>query len=142
MFYLYKAYLTSREGAQILILTHDVKRCLVESKLQAGHINIVSTQATTAISLMENDPVLQGKYLKYLQKQFEADDHNKVARRSGAGLDRYHLMAAQVGLSITISIDQGRLLISPFHEIVAFDFEPQSGRREFIMTAVGEGGGK
>lgn len=87
---------------------------------------------------MENDAALQKEFLQYVQKQFEGSSQDKVGRKSRTGPNHCHLMAALVGLSVTISFDQGRLLISPFHDILAFDFEPNSGRREFQITIVGE----
>lgn len=138
MFYLHKAYLNARGGPSVLNLSHDVKRCLSDSQAKSGVIQILSTQGTTGVILMENDAELQKESLSYFQKQFEASSGNKVARKSRTGANCFHHMAALVGLSLTISFDGGRLLASPFHEILAFDFEPSPGRREFIITVIGE----
>jgi len=139
MFFTSKAYLNSG-GQQILNLTHDVKRCLLDSTAVSGHINIVSPRATVGIALMENDAAVQKALLDSIINQFSGDEgEEKVARRSGAGAGLYHLMAGMCGLSLTVPFDSGKLISSPFHEIVALDFEKESGRREFILSVVGEG---
>lgn len=138
MFFTRKAYLNARGGPAVLVLTHDVKRCLDESKARKGQINILSTQGTTSVTLMENDRELQREYLQYIQGQFQGASRQGLSRRSRTGANCYHHMAAMVGLSLTLAFENGRLLMSPFHEILALDFEPRAGRREFVLTLLGE----
>lgn len=130
--------MNARGGPAVLILSHDVKRCLSDSQAKGGYIHIMSSQGTTAVTLMENDAELQKEYLSYIEKQFEASSRDKVARKSRTGPNCYHHMASLIGLGLTVGIDGGRLLTSPFHDVLAFDFEPTPGRREFVITIVGE----
>ena len=138
MYYTHKAYLNARGGPSVLTLTHDAKRCIADANAKAGFIHIISTCGTTGVKLMENDTKLHQEYLDSVQKMFAENDGSQVARRSGTGANKFQLMAAQCGLEITVPFEAGRLNSSPFQEILAFDFEPKSGRREFIMTIVGE----
>lgn len=135
---MHKAYLNAKGGPAVFNLSHDVKRCLSDAKAKSGQIHVLSTLGTTGVALMENDAELQKEYLAFVQKQFEGASQNKVTRRSRTGASCFHQMAALVGLSLMVSFEGGRLLTSPFHEIIAFDFEPSPGRREFVMTVVGE----
>lgn len=140
MFYLHKAYLNSRGGHAPLIITHDVKRSLADSKILNGHVGILSTLGTVAVTLIENDPLIQKALIELVQKQFEGGLEDKVARRSGTGALNYHLMAQKIGLNVVLPVGDGKLLSSPFHDIVALDFEPKPGRREFVITISGDGG--
>lgn len=143
MAYSSKAYLNATGSGQVLNLTHDVKRVLADSQLKSGLVNIVSMLGTTAIRLMENDPQLQKGYFELVQGTFKAQIDKKAApRRSGSGAGAYHYMAAMIGLSLTLPFAEGRLSASPFHDIVAFDFEPKSGRREFVITVLGDAAAK
>ncbi|MBU0506399.1 MAG: YjbQ family protein [bacterium] len=138
MYYTHKAYLNSRGGPTVLTLTHDAKRCLADSKAKSGLLHIISSYGTIGVKLMENDAKLHQAYLDSVQKMFAQSDESKTSRRSGTGANKFHLMAAQCGLEITVPFEAGRLNSSPFHEILAFDFEPKAGRREFVITIVGE----
>ncbi|MBF0104771.1 MAG: YjbQ family protein [Deltaproteobacteria bacterium] len=133
-----KAYLNAKGSPAVLNLTHDVKRCLGDSKIKSGLVHIISTQGTTAVMTMENDPELQKEYLHHIQAQFESADKTKLSRRSHTGANCFHHMAATVGLSLTLAFDQGRLLTSPFHDIIALDFDPSPGRREFVISVMGD----
>lgn len=140
MFYLHRAYFNARGDHAPLIITHDVKRGLADSKISRGHVNVLSTQGTVAVTLIENDVKIQKALIELIQKQFEGGLDDKGARRSGTGASNFHLMAQQVGLSVVLPVSDGKLLSSPFHDIVALDFEPKPGRREFLITISGDGG--
>ncbi len=142
MFFTHRAYLNAKGGGSILVLTHDVKRALTDSTIKKGLISIVSMGATTGVALMENDAAVWQERLKLLQKQFADVPNDKVARRSGLGGAQSQLMAAAVGLNVTLSFNDVRLIVSPFHEIVALDFEPKPGRREFVISIQGDGDAK
>jgi thiamine phosphate synthase YjbQ (UPF0047 family) len=133
-----KAYINATGGAKAYVLTHDVKRALSDAKAAAGLVNVLSTQGTTSILLLENDESVRAAYLDFAKKTFEHLPENKISRKTMTGADRYHLMATLSGLSLTVPFQAGRLLIHPQHEILAMDFEPKAGRREFIITVLPE----
>lgn len=138
--YVYKAYINALGGPSVLNLTHDVKRCIADSKMTGGQINVISTGGSTGVVILEQDEKLCQEYLKYVETLFDGSSKDGVSRRSRTGANCFHHRAAFVGLSLTVSFEQGRLLTSPFHEIYALDFEPAAGRREFVMTVVGAAG--
>ncbi|OVE81516.1 hypothetical protein BVY03_03550 [bacterium K02(2017)] len=135
--FLKKTYLNSAGGGKSLNLTHDVKRVLADSRMVHGHVNIISTQATAGVSLMENDLNLQQEFINSIKSQYDESNADSPARRSRTGADCYHHMAGLVGLSLVLPFENGQLVSSPFHDIVALDFEPVSGRREFIISVLG-----
>ena len=53
MFYTHKAYLNAKGGPAVMLLTHDVKRCINDSKAKSGQVTIISTSGTTAVCLLE-----------------------------------------------------------------------------------------
>jgi thiamine phosphate synthase YjbQ (UPF0047 family) len=138
VFYTHKAYLNAKGGPATLNLTHDVKRAIVDAKVKKGLILVLSTQGTAAVKLIENDAALQKEFLDHILKQFETGEAGDPKRRSHTGANCFHQMAASIGLTLSLAFDNGRLLTSAFHEIVAFDFEPKPGRREFLITILGE----
>lgn len=139
--HVHKAYLNATGKIATYTLTHDVKRAILDAKAAAGHVCILSTQATTAVLLLENDDTIKKELMAHVQKMFESVSSKPISRRSGSGPDRFHLMAAFMGLTITLPFQQGRLLGHPQHEVLALDFEPKAGRREFIVSVLPSGGG-
>lgn len=135
-----RAYINATGAIQAYNLTHDLKRAITESKLSQGLINVISTQATTALILLENDDNIVRQLLEHLKGLFCELPEGKASRSSGSGADKYHLMAAQVGLALTVPFSEGRLLIGLRHAVFALDFEPKAGRREFVIGVLSAGG--
>lgn len=140
MSYTLKAYLNASGKLASYTLIHDIKRALMDSKAQAGLVSVLSTQATTAVALLENDEGIRKEWMGFAAQTFAGASDKMVARRSGSGPDKFHLMAALTGLSVTLPFAQGRLLIHAQHEVFALDFDPKPGRREFVITVLPSGG--
>lgn len=123
----------------MLALSHDVKRAIADSKAGSGLAHVLSTQGTTGLMILENDPTLHKAAFDNMVRLFpdEPAGAKPVSRRSFTGANCFHLRASAAGLSVIVPFESGRLLMSPFHEIVVFDFEPKSGRREFIISVLG-----
>ena len=126
------------DDPKVYVLTHDIKRAILDSGAQSGHVNILSTQGAVGVTLMDAHKELHNNYMNSLVELFAEAQESSKPKRSGAGSDRFHMMAQAVGLSLTVPFEGGRIISNPAHEIFAFDFEPKAGRREFIITIVGE----
>lgn len=137
--YVLKAYINATGDFRPYVLTHDVKRGLQESKGSSGLIQILSTQATTSVVLLENDVKLAQLFMEEQKRRFAQLLDQEVNRRSLTGPARYHFMAAQTGLSLILPFERQRLLVSVHHEIYALDFEPKAGRREFVIVVYVQG---
>lgn len=129
-----KTYINATGEARAYLLSSDVKQALREAKAQKGLVNVLSVQATTAISILEGDGEIAQKFVLSLYHQFQGLPDETVSRRSFTGADKYHLMAAMAGLDVTLAFEQDRLLTSLQNEVYALDFEPKPGRREFVIS--------
>ena len=131
---IYRAYVTASGQLKSYVLTHDVKKNLQIFEGKTGHILITSLQATTAVLLAENDPEILTPYLQYTFSQFQNSPKVTKPRRSGLSGPAYHLMAALTGLTLAVPFENGKLLTSPHQEVMALDYEPKPGRREFLLS--------
>lgn len=134
---MHRAYFNSDGKGRIHLLTHDVKRALIDAKAKNGIITITSNLATIGVLTGENDKTLQEEYFKQCYGAFHELEEKSVNRRSRSSPDKYHFMAMSVGTSLTLAFQQGKLLLSPFQDVLAFDFELSPGRREFMMAVMG-----
>lgn len=138
MFYTTRAYVNSQGKGKVHNLNHDIKRALMDAKATQGLLNIVSIQATVGLKLIESDIKIQEDYFKRVYSKYKDLPMDKTNRRSYTGPAPFHYMAADLNLSLTLPIAQGRLASSAFHDIIAFDFEPGAGRREFIISVLAD----
>lgn len=138
VFFTFKAYLNGKDLAQTAVLTHDVKRALLESGAKSGHINIVSTSSSVGVSLMDSKSGASEALLRSLVEQFSKQDQDDEITSDDVDPLVCQGLAALVGLSLTVPFEAGRMSCHPNHDIFAFDFEPKAGRREFVITIIGD----
>lgn len=133
---IYRAYWTATGSLKSYVLTHDVKKALATQTGKSGLVHVVSMGATTAVGLFENDPEILGPLQQSIFALFQSHIKPATSRRSGLSGPAYHLMAGFMRLAVTVPFENGKLLTSPFQDVMALDFEPKPGRREFVITIV------
>jgi thiamine phosphate synthase YjbQ (UPF0047 family) len=123
---------------QIHLLNHDIKRALSDSKGKNGVVCVTSMLATTSVLLVENDVGLQEGLFRHHFGLFKDLPDKPVQRRSHSAGDKHHFMASLAGLSLSVAFNLGKLSISPFVDVVAFDFDTNPGRREFLISVLSD----
>lgn len=137
--YTTKAYLSVTPGTDILDLTFDVKKAIRDSKIQEGMAVVISPSGTTAICLLENDPELH-KAAAQLMEDLIIETKDKAPKvRSGTGPNHCHMRASLLSRSVIVPISLGDLLVDPWQQILAIDFDKKQGRKEIIIQIYGDG---
>ncbi len=142
-----KAYVNVTSQIDISVISHDIKRVVTEANLPAGMVQILIPSGTSAVAMLENDPKIYEDYKKWIENQIPATSEKRPDRRSGSGRNYAHLRAQLVGHSLQLPVFEGKLQISPWQEILFFDFDDKPGRREYFILVAGEmaataGGGR
>ncbi len=139
-----KCYVNATAKTDCLPITFEVKKAVTESGLAFGCAQVFSASATTAVTLLENDPKLYEEYKIFLEKLVPEVEGKRPERRSGTGKTTAHLKAALVGSSLNIPIAESRLQLGPWQEIVVIDCDDKVCRREILIVISGEAaaGGK
>lgn len=139
--YLKKFYVNSKAKPETHLITVEIKRALSESQAKNGLILVLVSGGTGGVTLLENDPKIREEFLAWIVAQAPETEGPRPQRRSGSGRLSCHLRAALVGSSLALPVEQGCLGISPWQEVVLFDFEDREGRREFIVQVLSENPG-
>jgi thiamine phosphate synthase YjbQ (UPF0047 family) len=137
--YTHKAYVNSKGFGQAILISHDIKKALADSKVSKGLVTVTSVLGTTSVILAESDLEMVSEFAKRQIEKLQTEESPYPKRRSGSGTDSSHFLAIKNGLTLTLGVDLGKLSTSPFHDIFALDFDTKPGRREFIITVVGDG---
>jgi secondary thiamine-phosphate synthase enzyme len=132
-----KTYVNVTAGIDILVISHDIKRVASEAEAASGLLTVFSPAGTTGITLFENDPKIFEDYRKWVEEQIPVVEGPRPSRRSGTGKNFAHLRAKLVGYSVTIPIDEGKLQMGAWQEVVLFDFDDKVGRKEFFISVIG-----
>ena len=139
MMFLRNYYVNSTAKTDIHLITHDVKRAIRESEIQNGALTVLIPGATAGVTLLEEDPKIHEAYKEWVENQVPDTEGGRPNRRSGTGKTSAHLRAALVGLSLTLPVQDGKLMTGSWQEVVLYDFEDKVGRREITIQVLGDG---
>ena len=131
-------YYNTTNNVDVLNVGHDVRRLVREKPLKEGFANIIAPGPGAAVTIIEPLPDI----IEQLKEAFAvfpgADLKTKNKRKEDIAVAP-KVRAALLGRSITIPIQDQKLLLGPREEIVLVDFEPTSKRREIVMQVFGIG---
>ncbi len=133
-----KGYINTTAQIDAVVVSHDVKRAVSEANLPQGLVTVFVPAGSAGVAILENDPKIQEEYKKWVELQVPATAEKRPDRRSGTGRTFAHLRAKLVGVSVHVPLAEGKLQMSPWQEIVLFDFDDKVGRREFFISVMGE----
>ena len=126
---------TQREG-DVIDLTDEVKCVVNESGIKNGLVHLFVQHSTAALTTIEFEPgVLQDlrRALSVLAPDTADYSHDT---RWGDGNGRSHVKAALVGPSLTIPIENGKLLCGTWQQIVLLELDVNTVRERTIMCTV------
>lgn len=133
-----KSYVNVTNHIDSLVITHDVKRVVSEANIQNGLIVIFIPNATSAVTVLENDPKIFDDLKKWIETEIPSTSEKRPERRSGTGGNFAHLRAQCFAQSLSVPIAEGKLQLGNWQEVVFLDFDDKVTRREYFMTVLGE----
>ena len=139
MNYLLKAYFNATSQMDVFNLTHDVKRALMESQILHGILTVFVPGSTAAVTCLENDPQIHQEVKNILNSMVQESKAPTPVRKSGSGSIEAHVKAAMLHPFVSIPVQDGKLLLGAWQEVILFDFDNKLARREVLIHLYGEG---
>ena len=129
---------TQREG-DVIDLTDEVMCVVKESGIMTGLVHVFVQHSTAALTTIEFEPgvLLDLKRALAVLAPDTADYAHDT--RWGDGNGRSHVKAALVGPSLTIPIENGKLLCGTWQQIVLLELDVNAGRERTIVCTVSGG---
>lgn len=123
---------TSR-AEDLIEITGMVEKIVRESKVESGIVHVFVPHATAGIILNESDdPNIKTDFLNALEKAVPKRAnylHDRIDRNAAA-----HIRSAIVGSSITIPLQNGRLVLGTWQTIMLCEFDgPRQSRRIVVQ---------
>jgi secondary thiamine-phosphate synthase enzyme len=116
----------SRERTEFIDITEKIQEVLKETGVSSGVCNIFVPHTTAAVTVNEGaDPTVQRDIQTYLNKMvpFEGDYHHREGNSSA------HIKTTLIGVSQTILIDEGRLVLGTWQSVFFCEFDGPRHRR-------------
>jgi len=126
---------TQREG-DVIDLTDEVKSVVKDSGIMTGLVHLFVQHSTAALTTIEFEPGVLLDLKRALSVLAPDTADYAHDSRWGDGNGRSHVKAALVGPSLTIPIENGKLLCGTWQQIVLLELDVNAGRERTIVCTV------
>lgn len=139
-----KIIIESKTQIEFFDITSKVQDIVDASGVREGFVNVFAPHTTMGIVINHNEPMLLQDFMRVLYKMAPVDDryshdlfeltkHNKSDGRSNG---HSHCKSFLTGITQTIPIEKGKMVITDKQSIFAIEFDG-SRKRDIIIQAMG-----
>jgi len=137
-----KIFVRSQRPTELIRITDQVRRAVETSGLKNGIVNVFTLHTTTAITINENDPMLEEDIARFIVKAVPEDDsyaHHRFYKRDGRiAVNAYsHIRATLLGSHVTVPLQAGEMVLGTRQNIYLVELDgPQV--RGLAVQVMGE----
>jgi secondary thiamine-phosphate synthase enzyme len=127
---------TSTHEGDIIDITPLVEKAVTESRVKTGLVHLFVQHSTAALTTIEYEPGVLADLKRALSVL--APDNVDYAHNSrwGDGNGRSHVKAALVGPSITVPVENGKILRGTWQQLVLLELDVNAGRKRTVVCTV------
>jgi secondary thiamine-phosphate synthase enzyme len=130
--------LNTKGNADILDITDQVSRAVVESGLSDGVVTAFTPSATSGLTTIEYESGCISDLRRLFDEIIDPGRHYDHNARWGDGNGHSHIRAALLGPSFSVPFVNSRLTLGTWQQIIFVDFDNRSRRRELVIQLIGE----
>jgi secondary thiamine-phosphate synthase enzyme len=130
--------LSSKGENDIIDITNNVEKILLESKLKNGIITLFVVGSTAAITTIEYEPGLQQDFSNMLEKIAPKGIKYQHDNTWHDGNGHSHLKASLIGPSLTIPFINGQTSLGTWQQIVFVEMDTRSRERKIVVQIIGD----
>jgi secondary thiamine-phosphate synthase enzyme len=119
-------------------LTDDVNRVVRDSGVKSGMVNVFNIGSTASIGTIEFEPGLQKDLPNILNQLIPPSRDYGHEQTWHDGNGHSHLQATWLGPSLTIPIQNGRLVLGTWQQIFHLECDIKPRQRAIAVTIYGE----
>jgi len=121
----------SRKKNEMIDITSDIQELINKKNFKEGHIIVYVPHTTAGITINEGaDPSVQRDIVETLKKVIPEDkDYHHMEGNSDA-----HIKASLIGSSITLLVENKRLVLGTWQHIFFYEGDGPRNRRVYIDT--------
>lgn len=124
--------------ADIVDITREVAEAVQRAGLRNGIVTVFVAGSTAGVTTVEYEDGLVRDLQEAFERMAPSDRPYHHDRRWGDGNGFSHVRASLLGPSLTVPVENGRLTLGTWQQIVLVDFDNRSRRRELVIQLMGE----
>jgi secondary thiamine-phosphate synthase enzyme len=119
-------------------LTEELQRVVEQSGVQRGIASLCNIGSTAALGTIEFEPGLVEDLPALLDRLIPPSRDYGHERAWNDGNGHSHLQATLIGPSLTVPIDDGRLVLGTWQQVFLLECDIRPRRRTVAVTVIGE----
>lgn len=139
-----KIDLESKNQIEFFDITEKVQEIVSASMVREGNVVVFAPHTTMGITINHNEPMLVQDFMRILYKLAPMDDRyshdlfelTKVSKSDGRSNGHAHCKSFLIGVSQTIPVEKGKILLNDKQSIFAVEFDG-SRKRDIVVQVMG-----
>ena len=119
-------------------LTGELQQIVEQSGIQRGIACLCNVGSTAALGTIELEPGLEEDLPELLDRLIPPSREYGHERAWHDGNGHSHLQATLLGPSLTVPIEQGRLVLGTWQQVFLLECDVRSRQRSVAVTVIGE----
>ena len=133
-----KIGIRTRGECDLIDITAQVKREVLDSGINAGTVTVFISGSTAGISTIEYESGLVSDFQGMWDRTVPRNIPYQHDRRWGDGNGYSHMRASLLGPSLVVPFTDKTLLLGTWQQIVVADFDNRPRSREIVVQIMGE----
>lgn len=117
-------------------ITDKIAELIGESGIRGGTVNVFVSGSTCALTIMEYEEGIVEDFKAMLEKLAPEEANYLHHKRWGDHNGAAHLKSALIGTDLTIPIEEGKLRLGSWQQVVLIDFDERPREREIIVKTI------
>ena len=133
-----KIGIRTKGECDLIDITAQVKREVLDSGINAGTVTVFISGSTAGISTIEYESGLESDFQGMWDRTVPRNIPYQHDRRWGDGNGHSHVRASLLGPSLVVPFTDKTLLLGTWQQIVVADFDNRPRSREIVLQIMGE----
>ena len=126
-----KLYVITRSRVEMIDITDQVSKAVMESKIEDGICHLFVPHTTAAITINENaDPNVIKDITSHMSKVVPEEGDFRHSEGNSDG----HIKSSLFGVSLTVFVQAGRLVLGTWQGIYFCEFDGPRNRQVYIRV--------
>lgn len=128
-----KFNISTKGNNDIINITNEVSELVKKSKIKDGFVLISCPGSTVGITTIEYEPNLVADFKDFLEKLVSSNKDYRHDQTWGEKNAPSHIRSALIKPFLTVPIEDGKLILGQWQQIVLIDFDNRPREREIVI---------
>jgi len=133
-----KFSIKTRGFNDIIDITQKVSDIVEQSEVKEGFCLISCPGSTVGLTTIENDPNLLEDFKEFLEKLVPSNKSYRHDKTWGERNAPSHIRSALIKPFLMVPIEDGKLVLGQWQNLVFLDFDNRPREREIIVKVIGK----